>query len=307
MSFAALLTIAGIFTAHPGMYSDPGWGILAAEQHLAGRSPNLLTFTHADADDLARDKPGRITYWAPLYQAAPYVFRSAGMSWGQAIRGTVLIAWLVGILAWGRYFGTVLKWQPELAWLLVAFLFFHYTHNDLYMYDGGESLLWAVFPVVLWLNEGAMRSRSRVSGGYAAVAGSAASALFLVKYSGALSSVGLGVAWIAAAAQRRVPWRRAVAWLTGAMMALGAMMLAGFPGGATPATEVRTGANPLIVLSPFLNWPLAMTDLDGLLRWLFMHPDRALIGEYGLLWLGLSCGLFLVPAVFAGGGLYRRT
>jgi hypothetical protein len=44
-----------------------------------------------------------------------------------------------------------------------------------------------------------------------------------------------------------------------------------------------------------------MTDLDGLLRWLFMHPDRALIGEEGLLWLGLSFTIFLVLAVFTNG------
>src|SRR5207245_4536807 len=99
-----------------------------------------------------------------------------------------------------------------------------------HLYRGGDRLLLSTFPLALLLNIGAATVRSRRALWLAGAVGAGSSLLFLVRYSGALSVVGLGCAWLWGAQSRRMAWSRAFAWPVGAAAVAVLIRLLGLPG-----------------------------------------------------------------------------
>jgi hypothetical protein len=297
IALASVACIVGILLQSPGVFPDPGTGILAAEQHRVGRSPSPLVAVTADPRDLAHDRAEHISWWAPSYQMVPYVFRLAGFSWGGAIRTTVLLGWLLGVAGWILYFGHANPDDPWFPWLVLSLVLARFGHGNGHMYDGGEFLLWAVSPYVLLSNLTALGSpRVRVAFG----AGLSSGFLFLVKYSALLLCVGLAIAWCWSVWRRTTAPGRLALWIAGVATALLVTRGLGVPGGPTSASLVSSPQWSWAFLWPFTAWVLAATDLDSLLRWVLFHPQRAWLHDER--WLALAG----VPILMAMGLLARR-
>jgi hypothetical protein len=294
----AILSLVALFVQSPGIYSDPAWGIFAAEQHHLGISPDFRTARQADPSNLQKDIDGVVSWWSPLYQGAPYVFRRLGLSWGHSVQITVLLSWVVSALGWGLYFA---RWRPLLnerwmPWLILMFLMFRYSHGSFHMYDGGEFQLLAAFPWVLLLNMQAMTVPGAGKGSvYSLLAGMASAGLFLIKYSSLLLTLGLGAAWLMLAVRHSVRWNRVGGFVIGSCISFFLIHAAGVPGGQTPADPLGPAPSLVTFIWPWSSLPLAMTDLDSLLRWLFIHPTHPILTDDGLIFLNaLVLGMVLV-------------
>jgi hypothetical protein len=273
VAVAAIGTLAAMAIQSPAVRTDPAFGLLAAMQHEAGRSPDMFTVRVADPGDLTRDTARRVSEWAPAYQALPYSFRRLGLSWGDAVRMTGLLAWTCGATGWALYFGIVLGRSAGLPWLVAALLMLRPSHDWTYAYSGGEALEWGAFPGVLLVNLWAMTRRARSTQlPLAALGGALAAGLFLVRYGATLPGVGLGAAWVLGALAGRWSWRAAAAWGLGAGSVAAAVLAAGFPRGLTPLG--RLYEPPAWAFAwPSVVWPLALTDLDGLVRWVLLRRE----------------------------------
>ncbi len=297
VALAIVGTVAAIAVQAPAVRTDPAYGLLAAMQHEAGRSPSIFTLREADPQDLTRDTARRVSKWAPAYQAVPYAFHRLGLRWGDAVRATVLLAWGCGAAGWTLYFRTVLGPGTQLPWLVALFLILRPSHDPAYAYSGGEALEWGAFPGVLLVNLWAIRRRTRSSQlPLAALGGLFAAALFLVRHGAAVPAAGLGGTWLLGALTGRLPWSSVLSWGFGAATMTGGILAAGFPGGRT-VIEMLYVPPAWAPAWPVVAWPLALTDLDGLLRWLFLRPGHPLFrDEAPLLTFGLGALAVLVLA-----------
>jgi hypothetical protein len=311
----------------PGLYSDPSWGILAAEQHLLGKSPGIRSMTFPDAQDLTRDKTAVLTWWSPGYQAIPYAFRSLSLSWGGSIRLTVFLTWLIGAAAWVVYFRIVMPSRKWLPWLALCFFCFPSSHGDASLYTGGERLLWCAVPVVLIQNLLVAATLRRGVLLWALLVGAISCSLFLLKYSAGLLVAGWGCAWLWCMARGHVPRARGVAWWLGVGVTGLVLNQLGFPGGATPGSPSGWSDNPgHILLWVFEAWPLAIVNLGVLdgrywfglalllllaLSWLLARrspalddPERSTLPAFGrrfaVCGLGSVCVLLLVIRLRGG-------
>lgn len=215
---------------------DPSYGMLAAQHFVHGRSPDLLHIAEADRDHLERDKLVQRGYWAPGYQAIPWLLRCGVFDWGFALKATIVLAFVAGIVGWGRYFHGVLGARPEVLWLLLAVACARYTWVFTIVYGGGDLLLWAAAPWVMLVNARAVR---RASIGLCLVAGGAAVGIFLLKYSGLFLAAGLGLAWLWLAWTRRMKWSAFLAWVVSAAIVGLVIHLLGFPAKNHAAATVR--------------------------------------------------------------------
>jgi hypothetical protein len=95
-------------------------------------------------------------------------------------------------------------------------------------------------------------------------------------------------------------------WGLGAGTVAGGILAAGFPGGRTVIQRLYDP--PAWAFAwPVVTWPLALTDLDGLLRWLFLRPGRPLLrDESPLLALGVVTLAVLALAWRTGGPAARE-
>jgi hypothetical protein len=288
-------TVAAMVVQAPAVRTDPAYGLLAAMQHEAGRSPNIFTLREADPRDLMRDTTRRVSQWAPAYQAMPHAFQRLGLGWGNALRVTVFLAWACGATGWALYFRTVLGPGSQLAWLVALLLILRPSHEPAYAYSGGEALEWGAFPGVLLVNLWAMTRRSRSSQlPLAALGGALAASLFLLRHGAAIPAAGLGAAWILGALTGRLPRLPALTWSLGAAMVAGGILATGFPGGRT-VMGLLYEPPAWAAAWPAATWPLALTDLDGPIRWLFLRLGRPLFDdEAPLLAFGLAALVVLV-------------
>src|SRR4029078_4278274 len=94
--------------------------------------------------------------------------------------------------AWAVWFRASLREIGLLSWVIAAFALFRMSHASAFDYTGGETILWAVFPVVALINLHALSSQSRASVPLAVLAGSLASGLVTIKYAGAILALGCG-------------------------------------------------------------------------------------------------------------------
>jgi hypothetical protein len=300
-------TVAAIMFQAPAVRTDAAYGLLAAMQHKAGRSPSILTLREADPGDLRRDLARRVSQWAPAYQAVPYAFHELGLSWANAVRATVLLAWAAGVSGWGLYFLAVLGPGPRLPWLLAVFLLLRPSHDAAYAYRGGEALEWGTFPGVILVNLWAMTRQAASSQlPLAALGGALAAGLFLVRHGAAIPGAGIGTAWALGALAGRLPRSSAGAWGLGAAIVAGGILGAGFPGGRTVLEKLHDPPSWAFAW-PVVTWPLALTDLDGLLHWLFLRPGRAVFrDESPLLAFGLAALALLALACRTAGTATRE-
>ena len=87
---------------------DPSYGLLAAQQHLAGVSPSIFTLVEAGSSQITQVSTRPVSYWAPAYQAVPYALRLDVFDWGVALNLTLRLVLIVGAIGWFVYFAQVL-------------------------------------------------------------------------------------------------------------------------------------------------------------------------------------------------------
>jgi hypothetical protein len=168
-------------------------------------------------------------------------------------------------------------------------------------------LVLGAFPWVLLANVRAMAAQTR-SLLPALGAGIAAGSLFVVKYSALLPCLALAVAWASLAAVRPAPRAalRAGAYVAGAGVALAALRMLDVPGGPTPG-DVTAGASALARAPyPFAMLPLALTDLDALLRFAFDNPSRPWLSPFDSWIFGVPALVLLTAALAPGLGPSQR-
>jgi hypothetical protein len=283
-----LLTLLAGARIDQGVFSDPGWGLLAAEQWRLGLSPGLRTLVQADATDLARDSAGVVSWWPPSYQAVPALFERLGANgWGAAVRASVILCWVSALLGWSACFRLARPRAVHWGWVVLVFATARYTHSAFDRYDG-EVLLLGALPWVLVFDIRALaatRSRSLL----AFAGGALGASLFAVKYSALLSCAALGFAWLPWSGERARlhAWRPALSYAVGAGAVLAVLHALGVPGGATPSAIRADGVAPLLALYPYTALPLALTELDSLVQFLFVHPTRPWLPEFQRWMIGL--------------------
>src|SRR5262249_54519637 len=142
---------------------DPSHGLLAAQQHLAGVSSSIFAFVEADPKQITRSSERRVTLWAPAYQATPYSLRFGVFDWGIALRITLSLVLIIGVLGWFVYFAQVNGSVVFALWLsaVVALTRFRWAMG--LAYDGGDQLIWCVTPWVLIIAAAAVKSAHRGS------------------------------------------------------------------------------------------------------------------------------------------------
>jgi len=266
---ALLLLVVEIATAAvlPKIVTwDPSYGILAAQQHLEGVSPSILTLVEADPNDLSKPTVIEIPFWPPSYQAVPLWLRFGRFDWGTALKVTAVMVLVLAAAGWYATFKTVSGSEPVAWWLLAAMLASRYAWRTTTEYNGGDNLLWATAPWAFVLTVAAMRERK--SGWWiAAIAGLFSGALLIVKYSGVFVTIGLGAACVILTIRHPRRWIRGTFWLFGAAVAVLVIRHAGFPQGLTavnrPGLEQKSGADALLSLGV---WTMGMTDLESFCR-----------------------------------------
>jgi hypothetical protein len=274
LACAVCVAVTGaVLTIVPALEPDAAWGVLASEQVLRGSSDSLLAVT-VSAGPSGAPVSQTITWWAPGQQYMVHALRRAGLSPGTSIRTIVAFAWLAGVALWARYFLVVLGDSRSAALLIVAFVLFRMSHYSAFIYQGGETLLWALFPAVVLLNVAALdRTRVRPDGLAALGAGVAASVIVLVKYSAALLAGGIAVSWFVTGLRDSKGVRAAAWWIAGAGTGALAIAWAGLAralSGPTPATAycvnepVATVA--LGIMGPLMSASDAVAALETAMR-----------------------------------------
>jgi hypothetical protein len=275
---AALIVVLGVtayvLMSRPAIGPDAMRGLLAVEQQLAGRGNTLTEIITVDAANAQIDRHDSIGWWAPGHQQVVYAFRRTGLSLDAALRACVGVSWIVGIVAWAALFRRTLPDIRIVSWVIASFALLRASHSSAFRYAGGETLLWAAFPVAALVNHFALVDRGRTSWFAATVAGAASGALVMIKYSGGILGVGLGAAWIWAWCRRDVPSTRVAAWMAGAIAAMGVVASAGILTllqGPTPASNSWSHA-PSTIVAVGIGGPLAAIadapDLIGFVtRW----------------------------------------
>lgn len=288
----------------PAVEPDAAWGLLASEQLLEGRTASLAAVTVAEAGgDLGRDTVHSISWWAPGQQMVAHALRQTGLPLGSTVKGMVLAAWALGIAGWALYFSLALKDRGLLPWLIGAFALFRMGHYSGYVYLGGETLLWGVFPWIALLNLWAAHLPRQAAGAAAALtAGILSVPLVVFKYSAALLVVALALWWLLTALRPGGERWRAAAWLAGAGLGVAALaatgVLALMTGGATPAAAGYC-SNPRLEVAAwaFGGWLVGASDLAAAIetfaRLAFAAPAPSTLiallagglGIVGLVWL----------------------
>ena len=133
-------------------------------QHEAGVSPDPWTLVQALPSNLSLNKAVRVTWWPPLYQGAPLAVRRWGLTWGAALKLTIIGCLMLGAAGWWIYFG-FFTGKGSAAFLLLVVLCSAFTLNAATEYQGGDLLLWGVAPYVVVLNILAMRTGRTGHGG----------------------------------------------------------------------------------------------------------------------------------------------
>jgi hypothetical protein len=264
-----LLQLALVIGTPKGISWDPSYGMLAAQQHLVGLSPDIFALAKAKPDDLTKIFIEPVPNWAPGYQAIPYALRSITSDWGFAVRLTLGLVLVVGAVGWLAYFSEVLG-SPRLGlWLssIVALTRFRWTMA--LTYDGGDQLAWAVSPWLFVMLAAALQSAEHHSQARAAVlsamAGVTGASLFALKYSAIFVAIGAATAFCVICLRRRY-WQMALLMGACFLAAMGVIKWAGFPQ-ATIVTAAMHGQVEILRALASLGLPtIGVTDLDPLIR-----------------------------------------
>lgn len=313
---STLLLVLATARAPQGLYSDPAWQLLATEQFFAGSSPSINTLVQPDPSDVTRDRGEWIVWWAPGTQLAVSPLLAAGISPAAAVRAVVVICLLLGAAGWALWFS--LFRIPSWAQVALAALFpwARYASNALFFYSA-EALVFGIAP---WLLLGSLvvarrlEARPRAAVGPAAALGVALGMAYVLKYSAVFVSLGV-LAFLALCVLTTVRAARATrpgdgqhAPLRWRVAALAACVVAfALPIAILSALNRIQGTTANLVTASaglhadwhnvafaIANPALAMADADAAVRFLFLHPSRALLrSDLSLVWFGLPGGLLL--------------
>ena len=136
---------------------DPSYGLLAAQQRLAGVSPSIFTLVEAEPAQITQVSTQPVSWWAPAYQAIPYALRFGVFDWGVALNLTLGLVLIMGAIGWFTYFAQVLGSAGFALWLSAAVALTRFRWTMALTYDGGDQLIWGASPWVLIIAAAALR------------------------------------------------------------------------------------------------------------------------------------------------------
>lgn len=276
---AILATLLGTLWQRPNLDTDAGTCLLAARQKQVGITDQFHTLVTVDPQHLEQPPLARrITWWPPSYVLLPSLAHSCGLDWGRSLQFSFLVFWLFGVVAWLLLFRQLVS-ANILPWLLLAALLFRSTHAAGYLYEGGELMYWALLPAILLLNYAAIRS-DRPPQKLLVIAGFLTPCLVLVKYSAGISALAVGLSWLLLLRLGRVSVKSLCCWGGAAAAASLAIVLAGQLPAGNPAEGDGHLQWAVLAWIPGA-WTFAMSDLESLVRFLAVHPDRPWLPAVG--------------------------
>jgi hypothetical protein len=298
--FTSILFVqfASVVGAPKGVSWDPSYGLLAAQQHLVGMSPNIFTLAEAEPTQITQVSTQPVPYWAPAYQAVPYALRLGIFNWGVALKLTLGLVLIVGAIGWLAYFAEVLPSADLALWLSAVVALTRFRWTMVLTYDGGDQLIWGASPWALVIAAAALRSAQQGAtvraAGLSAAAGAIGASLFALKYSGVFVAIGAFVVFGIVCYVRRY-WQMiffaGVAFVT----VIGAIIWAGFPQGVTASTHGEM--NVLRAIASLGLPAIGVTDLDSLLRAIW--PSTSPYGELAAPFIGASLSLVITVGLVA--------
>jgi hypothetical protein len=278
---------------------DASYGLLAAQQHLAGVSPSIFILVQAEPAQITQLSNRAVPYWAPAYQAVPYALRLGIFDWGIAIDLTLGLVLIVGTIGWFAYFVQILESASFALGLSAVVALTRFRWTMALTYDGGDQLIWGTSPYVLIIAAAALRLGQQGptvrAAALSAVAGALAASLFVLKYSGVFLAIGTAVVFAIVCLKHRY-WQMLV--LAGVGF-IGVIMW-GLPQGPTAASSAHGGANLTSIVRAMatLGLPtIGVTDLDQLLRAVF--ANTSLNGELTAPFIGVGLSLVLLVSLIA--------
>jgi hypothetical protein len=289
-----LVQLVSIIITPKNVSWDPSYGLMAAQQYIAGRSASIFTLAEAEPAQITQISPHPVPYWAPLYQAVPYVLRFGVFDWGVALKMTLGLVLIIGSIGWFVYFAQVLGSVGLALWLsaIVALTRFRWTMA--LTYDGGDQLIWGASPWVLIIAAAALRvakKHSTCAAALSAMAGATGASLFALKYSGIFVVIGAGVVFGLICLQHRF-WRRILFAGVGFLTVIGAILWAGFPQATTVAVSTHEQMNILRATASFGLPAIGVTDLDRILRAIL--ANNSLNGEFIPAFIGVGLSLVMI-------------
>src|SRR4029077_998875 len=138
-SLSAILPIAAFFLSvttvaltallpkHVGFDSE--LGVLCGIHYSLGKSPALDQYSSGNPSDLSSDFAVRDNWWAPGYQALPFVFHKAGLPWGRALSVCSATFLAIGLALWTTLFQLVTRSWQLTSICLIALVCCPYTQE----------------------------------------------------------------------------------------------------------------------------------------------------------------------------------
>lgn len=247
---------------HPKILDwDSRRGLLSAMQYEQSLVPNIVQLASADPHNLLQTHFEPEAWRSPGYQAIPWLFRQFGMSWGHAVRASILLFFFMGVVAWCACYRLVVKDTWAVVGFALALMLSPIMVDSLKVYDSGDLLLFGFVPVLILLNILTLRQRSKLAAhAFAAAGGLLSTTIFFFKYSGIFIGIGVGVAWLLICFFQREHRRIFISWLIGAVSGIAAILATGYPWGPTPTSSIGAGIKWRDGILAFGAWPLSMTD-----------------------------------------------
>ena len=277
--------------------TDSGYGFLAWEDSLRGGPLNSILVP--DANDISQDTASFVTWWAPGQYAFVGMVSLLGLSFGQALPLSVLLACLCAGTGWYR-FGKSIGLETRHALLLATaeLLCYHVLHN-FGAFFGGEVVIQAALP---WFMLAAWVLRERPQRQMLILPFLLLGAAFL-KHSFLMQMLGIPLFWLIDHGVRcewktEAVFRRAIGLGLAVLAAAGVWYFFFLSKGSTPAMPGQqvpiASSLGFCLIGPWF----AATGFAALLgRYAFLHNASydAVYLHYGwlLLVVGLAASVFL--------------
>jgi hypothetical protein len=297
-SWAILVVLASLVP--PFVYSDQAFQLKALQQSLTAESRSLNEVVTANPSDLTTLSSEWINWWPPSTQLAVFPFARAGLSLGAAIRVIACVALLIGTLGWARWWTLfdVPRAYPLAAAMLLPWE--RYSSNALFQYSA-EALAFASIPWVLIAAArvaGEADSDGEVPASLAFGAGTAAGALYWVKYSSVFVAAG-AIVFLAFHLFRTRHGRSRVVWLVaGCALPVAVLSVVNhwFGGAANMlAASHSLRLDPRIPVYVLGNPGIMAADADSMLQFFLTNPDHGQLRDpLAVAALGIPGGLTLV-------------
>jgi hypothetical protein len=301
----SVLGLALVWRTPQGVFRDPVAQLMALRQYVAGQSPAFNTVVAPSPDDLSRDTHEWISWWPPGMGLLLLPLVSNGMRLATAVRALSMICYVLGSVGWALWFAEFRMPRPVLLALAAAMPLSHYATTPLFQYYT-ESFSWAFIPWVLmgalalarvWQQRADARFLFR-SGLFGLLLG----LLYWLKYSAVFVSGGVlaFLAFLAVCDRRKNREFRSLplACVGVPCTAIILVLIAWNKFMGAPANSVAATAGWQFewhnLADAVALFPLAMTDGESLIHWLFFKPGKAVIVDPAVITLvALPVGLVL--------------